>query len=79
MNAENRAKGVTEDDAVLIDKRIESMGLSFARVSIPWSMWNPAGDRTAFTCDSDGMQSLYRHRPSGAGYGRRIDEGLPSR
>lgn len=59
-NAENRAKGVTEEDAQLVASRVKEMRLSLARVFVWWSIFNPSGDRTTLDFQSDGMESLKR-------------------
>ncbi|MEK6793969.1 MAG: hypothetical protein AABZ39_04280 [Spirochaetota bacterium] len=60
FNSENRKKGVVDEDGDIIFGRMKDMGMSIARVFVPWSMWNPSVDAETFDWTSDGMQSLYR-------------------
>jgi hypothetical protein len=59
-NAENRSKGVDEADAQLIASRVKEMRLPLARIFVQWAIFNPSGDRTTLTLESDGMQSLVK-------------------
>lgn len=57
-NRENRARGVTDADGELLAGRIRELGLPFARIFIPWSLFNPSGDRKTLNLTNDGMESL---------------------
>ncbi|MBN8216927.1 MAG: hypothetical protein J0L75_09820 [Spirochaetes bacterium] len=59
-NAENRSKGVGEEDAQLIASRVVQMRLPLARIFIQWAIFNPSGDRVTLDFESDGMQSLMK-------------------
>lgn len=59
-NAENRAKGVTEEDCRLHDARIAWMEPDWVRMFFWYPDWNPSGDWETLDFETDNMRSHYR-------------------
>jgi len=59
-NEENRARGVSKEDAPLREGRIEWMDPDWVRMFFWHKDWCPSGDWETFTFDSENMQSHYR-------------------
>ena len=59
-NLENAARGVTEEDVVLRERRVEWMDPDWVRMFFWHKDWNPNGDWKTFTFDSPNMLSHYR-------------------
>jgi len=59
-NEENGEKGVTEEDCLLRDRRIEWMDPDWVRMFFWHKDWCPSGDWETFTFDSPNMKSHYR-------------------
>lgn len=57
-NENNRSKGVDEADLALFEKRVREMALPLARMQLHWSAFNPSGDRSTITWESDGAKAL---------------------